>query len=92
MTRTSGTSVTGTWGTGSFWEKRYHDRNVRDELEFRIKLRYLHRNPVERGLVESPAKWKWSSYRHYAMREVGVVEIATEWMAEKDPKGIVECP
>jgi putative transposase len=40
--------------TGSFWEKRYYDRNVRDEDEFRIKLRYVHRNPVKRGLVQDP--------------------------------------
>ena len=38
-----------------FWQKRYYDRNVRDEDEFTVKLRYLHRNPVARGLVEDPA-------------------------------------
>ena len=67
--------------TGSFWEKRYYDRNVRDEEEFKIKLRYLHRNPVARGLVKEPADWKWSSFRHYALREIGVVEIESEWTA-----------
>jgi putative transposase len=30
---------------GSFWQKRYYDRNVRDAREFTEKLRYLHRNP-----------------------------------------------
>jgi hypothetical protein len=39
-----------------FWQKRYHDRNVRDEDEFTIKLRYLHRNPCE--LVSNPADWR----------------------------------
>jgi REP element-mobilizing transposase RayT len=28
-----------------FWQKRYYDRNVRDEDEFTVKLRYPHRNP-----------------------------------------------
>jgi len=65
----------------SFWQKRYYDRNVRDEREFSIKLRYLHRNPVKRGLVKEPGDWKWSSFRHYALREVGVVEIESEWAA-----------
>jgi putative transposase len=50
---------------GSFWQKRYYDRNVRDEREFVEKLRYLHRNPVKRGLVKAAADWKWSSFRHY---------------------------
>jgi putative transposase len=67
---------------GSFWEKRYYDRNVRDYREFTLTLRYLHRNPVARGLVLAPEEWKWSSYRHYALREVGVVEIESEWTAE----------
>ncbi len=65
----------------SFWEKRYYDRNVRDYDEFKVKLRYLHRNPVKRGLVQTPEQWKWSSYRHYALREIGVVEIESEWTA-----------
>ena len=63
------------------WEKRYYDRNVRDYDEFKVKLRYLHRNPVKRGLVQTPEEWKWSSYRHYALREIGVVEIESEWTA-----------
>lgn len=67
--------------SSSFWQKRYYDRNVRDAAEFREKLRYLHRNPVKRGLVKEPAEWNWSSFRHYALREVGVVEIESEWTA-----------
>ena len=75
---------TRTWGTSnrnSFWQKRYYDRNVRDAREFAVKLRYLHRNPVKRGLVKEPGDWKWSSFRHYAFRELGVVEIESEWTA-----------
>ena len=51
------------------------------EDEFKVKLRYLHRNPEKRGLVTNPADWKWSSFRHYALREVGVVEIESQWTA-----------
>jgi len=32
-----------------FWQKRYYDRNVRDEREFVEKLHYIHRNPVKAG-------------------------------------------
>jgi hypothetical protein len=35
------------------------------------KLRYIHRNPVKRGLVLEPAQWSWSSFRHYAYGEAG---------------------
>jgi putative transposase len=64
-----------------FWQKRYYDRNVRDHEEFVEKLRYMHRNPVKRGLVEKPEDWPWSSFRHYALRELGEVEIESEWTA-----------
>ena len=67
--------------SGSFWQKRYYDRNVKNYREFAVKLCYLHRNPVKRGLVLNPEEWKWSSYRHYAQREIGIVEIESEWAA-----------
>ena len=35
------------------------------------KLRYMHRNSVQRGLVESPELWRWSSYRAYFLGEPG---------------------
>ncbi len=68
-------------GSGVFWQKRYYDRNVRDEREFVEKLRYIHRNPVKAGLCKLPEDWRWSSFRHYALREKGVVEIVSEWAA-----------
>ena len=30
------------------------------------ELRYMHRNPVKRGLVSQPEQWSWSSFRSYA--------------------------
>ena len=66
---------------GVFWQKRYYDRSVRNEREFVDKLRYIHRNPVKAGLCKLPEDWRWSSFRHYALREKGVVEIESEWTA-----------
>ncbi|MGD9690253.1 MAG: transposase [Phycisphaerales bacterium] len=39
------------------------DRNVRDEEELTREIRYIHENPVERGLVARPELWPWSSIR-----------------------------
>jgi putative transposase len=72
-----------------FWEKRYYDHNVRNYDKFVEKLRYIHRNPVVRGLVEKPEDWGWSSFRHYATGEVGVVEIESEWTVGKRPSVIL---
>ena len=57
-----------------FWQKRYYDRNVGGK-EFTEKLKYIHRNPVRRGLVVSAVDWKWSSFRHYATGENCGVQI-----------------
>ena len=65
----------------SFWQARYYDFNVWSEMKFVEKLRYTHRNPVKRGLVARPEDWLWSSFRHYATGEIGVVAIESQWTA-----------
>jgi len=66
-----------------FWQARYYDFNVWTERKRIEKLRYLHRNPVTRGLVARPDDWQWSSFRHYVTGMDGVVEIESEWTARK---------
>jgi putative transposase len=66
-----------------FWQARYYDFNVWSEHKFVEKLRYIHRNPVTRGLVARPEDWIWSSFRHYANGEVGRVEIESQWTARR---------
>ena len=62
-----------------FWQTRYYDFNVLTRPKFIEKLRYIHRNPVERGLAENPEDWPWSSYRHWLTGEAGRVEIESHW-------------
>ena len=66
-----------------FWQARYYDFNVHSEKKRVEKLRYIHRNPVRRGLVQNPQDWPWSSFRHYATGVEGVVEIESEWTARR---------
>jgi len=68
-------------GEVQFWQRRYYDFNVHNEEKRVEKLRYMHRNPVKRGLVEKPEQWPWSSFRHYLTGEVGAVEIESQWTA-----------
>ncbi len=35
----------------------------------------MHRNPVKRGLVDTPEQWRWSSFRFYLYREPGLVNV-----------------
>ena len=64
-----------------FWQARFYDFLVHNEAKRVEKIRYMHRNPVVRGLVEKPEDWRWSSFRHYATGAEGVVEIESEWTA-----------
>jgi len=66
-----------------FWQGRYYDFNVGTPQKRVEKLKYIHRNPVHRGLVERPEDWRWSSYRHYATAEVGAVQIESPVSAWK---------
>src|SRR5450432_74836 len=68
---------------GHFWQERYYDFNVWSEEKRVEKLRYIHRNPVKRGLVETPEQWAWSSFRFYAYGEKGLVRVNfQEWPLE----------
>jgi len=64
-----------------FWQRRFYDFNVWNRAKLVEKLKYMHRNPVVRELVARPEGWPWSSFRHYAMGEIGPVEIESEWTA-----------
>ena len=55
----------GLWTEGDdnrVWQKRFYDFNVWSEKKRIEKLRYIHRNPVKRGLVSEPDQWRWSSF------------------------------
>jgi putative transposase len=63
-------------GTLSFWQSGGgHDRNLRDEAKLTEAIRYIHQNPVERGLVANPVEWTWSSARWYAGDRTGGLPI-----------------
>jgi putative transposase len=66
--------------TSPIWQKRFYDFNVCTTEKRIEKLRYMHRNPVKRGLVTAPGEWKWSSFRTYACGEEGLVKVnCQEW-------------
>ena len=69
------------WGTRNlpefrhFWQQRYYNFNVCTPQKRVEKLKYIHLNPIQRGLVSRRQDWPWSSYRHYALGESGTVQI-----------------
>lgn len=47
---------------GHLFQDRYGSRPLETDGDILGILRYVHRNPVEAGMVERPAEWRWSSH------------------------------
>ena len=50
---------------GVLWQGRFFDRALRTVKEYREKVEYLHRNPVQAGLAGRPEDWPWSRVHDY---------------------------
>ncbi len=48
---------------GSLFMHSFRRKMVKDQLYLRKLIHYIHRNPVEAGLVDRPEQWEYSSYR-----------------------------
>lgn len=70
-------------GESPFWQARFFDHNVRNSAGFTTQLRYIHRNPVKRGLCGAPEEYRWSSFRVYALGEIGPVDVESRWTAAR---------
>ena len=55
-------------GCGRFWQNRFHDHVIRNELDLRNHLDYLHYNPVRHGHALTPESYAYSSFRQYQAR------------------------
>jgi putative transposase len=63
---------------GHTWQRRFYDFNLWSQRKEIEKLKYMHSNPVVRGLIAEPDLWPWSSYRSYAYGEAGLVRL-NDW-------------
>jgi putative transposase len=50
---------------GKIWDKGYWSQALPNEKIFLQKLRYIHENPVRKGLVAEAADYPWSSANEY---------------------------
>jgi len=49
-----------------------------DSLHYLQKIEYIHNNPVERGYVDRPEHWWYSSARDYLGQE-GLLRVCRAW-------------
>jgi len=69
--------------------ERYDYFTVVTERQFVTKLKYVHYNPIRRGLVANPTEWKWSSARFWEEDEPHpVLTKGWEWMEKVADEGV----
>lgn len=74
-------------GHRGVWQKRFRDRLIRNEDEFKALLDYVHYNPVKHGYVSRPSEWRYSSF----MKWVGRGEYEVNWGSDPESRvGFIE--
>jgi putative transposase len=53
--------------TGSLWDSRYKSSLIQAETYLLACQRYIELNPVRAAMVDDPAHYRWTSYRHNAL-------------------------
>ncbi|MGE5416034.1 MAG: REP-associated tyrosine transposase [Acidobacteriota bacterium] len=51
--------------SGTVWQSKFYGEGIRNQMEMRRKIDYIHNNPVRAGLTDTPAAYEYSSYRYY---------------------------
>jgi putative transposase len=57
------------------WQEGFHPKEIFTGKELWQKIKYIHMNPVRKGLVEKPEDWKYSSAVDYLTDEKGLIDL-----------------
>jgi putative transposase len=72
------------WHNGNFrlWKPRFDNLVITSEKQFRIKLDYIHNNPVKAELVAHAGDWKYSSASEWLYDRAGMIKVdkGFSWM------------
>lgn len=57
------------------WMRRYDSFVITSEKQFRIKLEYVHNNPVRQKLIDNPIDWEFSSAKQWLTDSTDIVKV-----------------
>jgi putative transposase len=65
------------WHNGNFrlWKPRFDDIVISSEEQFKIKLDYIHNNPVKAGLVSDACLWQYSSASDWLRDDASILKV-----------------
>jgi putative transposase len=55
-------------GERGIWQRRFWEHLIRDEVDYRAHMDYVHINPVKHGLVECVSDWPYSTFHRLVER------------------------
>jgi len=47
---------------GTVWQRRFWEHQIRDDIDYKKHMDYIHFNPVKHKLAESPGDWPYSTF------------------------------
>ena len=47
-------------GERGIWQRRFWEHCIRDEVDYRAHVDYIHMNPIKHGYVERVQDWRYS--------------------------------
>jgi hypothetical protein len=57
------------------WQRKSCGMNIGMAMQVEDKLNYMHKNPMERGLVKESAVCPWSSWRYYSLQHASLLAM-----------------
>ena len=69
-------------GKFRLWQPRFDDVVITSQEQFKVKLDYIHHNPVKAGLIDRAEDWEYSSAGDWLSDRAGVIAIDKkfEWI------------
>ena len=61
------------------WMDRFDDLVITSEHTLRVKMEYIHNNPVQAGLVVVPEDWRFSSARNHVLGDQSFIDVRRDW-------------
>ncbi len=65
--------------SGSIWQPRFDDLIVTSDRQLRVKMNYIHENPVRVGLVSLPTDYRFSSAVDWMSGHAGLLPVDKNW-------------
>ncbi len=61
------------------WKPRFDDLIIQSEKQLKIKMEYIHNNPVKAGLVKNAPHWPYSSATDWLTTDSGPIRIDKDY-------------